>query len=116
MSETEVVDKKIIWTGRPQVSTQPVMTTPTTTTGYRVASGQLTTATASDTVVTGLTTVLSCVACMDDAPIVATEVASASKGDQAGTPAAGSILVQTWKTMGGTPVAATTFSLKVNWI
>jgi len=37
-------------------------------------------------------------------------------GDQAGAPAAGSILLKTWKTLGGTPAAATTFSKKVNWI
>jgi hypothetical protein len=83
---------------------------------YAIARGQATTASASDTVATGLTTVVSAVAQLDDAPIVACEVATASIGDQAGAPAAGSILIQTWKTLGGTPVAATTFSKLVNWI
>ncbi len=84
--------------------------------GYAIARGQTTTGSASDTVVTGLTTVVSAVANLDDAPIVACEIATASIGDQAGTPAAGSILIQTWKTIGGTPAAATTFTKKVNWI
>jgi hypothetical protein len=83
---------------------------------YKIARGQATTQTASDTIVTGLTTVVAAIANLQDAPIVAAELATASIGDQAGTPAAGSILLQTWKTMGGTPVAATTFSLKANWI
>lgn len=84
--------------------------------GYKIARGQTTTASASDTVVTGLATVVSVVASMDAAPTTDPEIATASIGDQAGTPAAGSILIQTWKTLGGTPVAATTFTKKVNWI
>lgn len=84
--------------------------------GLKIASGQFTTVTASDTVVTGLTTVISAVANLDSAPVVGAETLTASIGDQAGTPAAGSILLQTWKTLGGTPAAGTTFSLKANWI
>ena len=44
--------------------------------------------------------------------------ATASIGDQAGSPAAGSILIKTWKSTDGdaTLIAATTFSMKVNWI
>ena len=84
--------------------------------GYKIARGQATTATASDTVVTGLTTVVAVIANLDDAPSTDPEVATASIGDQAGSPAAGSILIKTWKTLGGTPVAATTFSKKVNWL
>ena len=40
-------------------------------------------------------------------------------GDQAGAPAAGSIIIKTWQNTGGadpTPAAATTFGKKVNWI
>ncbi len=70
MAETEVVDKKIVWTTRPQVGSAPLVTTINTTTGLKVASGQATTATASDTIVSGLTTVLSVVASWDDAPVV----------------------------------------------
>jgi predicted RecA/RadA family phage recombinase len=86
--------------------------------GLRFAAGQVTTATAIDTVVTGLTTVVACGASLDDSPGDDPMLATASKGDQAGTPAAGSILVKTWKNTGGTdptPAAASTFSKKVNW-
>lgn len=88
----------------------------------RLARGQTTTVSASDTVVTGLATVVSVVASLDDDPVVGCSFASASRGDQAGAPAAGSILVKTWKptTAGaaGNPdvIAATTFTKKVNWI
>lgn len=87
--------------------------------GLAVRRGQTTTSTASDTIVTGLATVVSAVACMDDAPVIGCDRAQASIGDQAGTPAAGSILVRTYKptsTTDTTPIAATTFSKKVNWI
>lgn len=86
---------------------------------YKIARGQLTTASATDTVVTGLTTVVSAVGCYDDSPGDANTFVSCTIGDQAGTPAAGSIIVKTWKTADGadvTPVAATSFSKKVNWI
>lgn len=87
--------------------------------GYKLARGQATTASASDTVVTGLALVVSAVASMDSDPADDPFMCSCSIGDQAGTPAAGSILVKTWKNTGGTdptPLAATTFSKKVNWI
>jgi hypothetical protein len=47
------------------------------------------------------------------------EWVTASIGDQAGTPAAGSFLIKTWKNTAGndpTPPAATTFTKKVNWV
>ena len=84
--------------------------------GYKIARGQATTASASDTVVTGLATVVAVICNLDSAPTTDPETASCSIGDQAGSPAAGSILVQSWKTFGGTPAAATTFSKKVNWV
>lgn len=82
----------------------------------KTAGAQATTLTASDTVITGLSTVNSCVASMDAAPTTDPEIATCSVGNQTGSPAAGSILIQTWKTLGGTPAAATTFSKKVNWV
>jgi len=85
----------------------------------KFAYGQWTTAAASDTVVTGLTKVVAVVACLDSDPGDDPEWVSASIGDQAGTPAAGSFLLKTWKNTGGTdptPAAATTFTKKVNWI
>lgn len=87
-----------------------------------VAYGQLTTASAVDTVVTGLSRVFQVVATLESDPIDTASLASASIGDQAGTPALGSVLIKTWKpTTGGaagnpTLVAATAFSKKVNWI
>lgn len=90
-----------------------------TVSGLRVAVGVLTTASASDTVVTGLTTVTACFATFSTDPADANIQCSATIGDQAGTPAAGSILVKTWKTADGadvTPVAASTFSKLVNWM
>jgi len=87
--------------------------------GYRLARGQATTVAASDTIVTGLATVVAVVASLDSDPIDDPEWVSASIGDQAGTPAAGSFLLKTWKNTAGndpTPAAASTFGKKVNWI
>lgn len=86
--------------------------------GYKIARGQQTTVAAVDTVVTGLTTVVAVVASYDDDPGDANLLVSATIGNQAGAPAAGSIIIKTWKTDGvdPTPVAATAFGKKVNWI
>lgn len=87
--------------------------------GMRVIYGQATTVAASDTIVTGLATVVAVVAGFDDSPGDDPNYVSASIGDQAGTPAAGSFLLKTWKNTGGTdptPLAATTFSKKINYI
>lgn len=86
--------------------------------GLRVARGQHTTVAAADTVVTGLTTVVAVVATLDSDPGDDPEQVSATIGDQAGAPAAGSIIIKTWKNSGTdpTPLAATTFSKKVNWV
>lgn len=87
--------------------------------GYKIARGQHTTVAASDTVVTGLTTVVAAIASMESDPGDDPFMASCAIGDQAGAPAAGSILIKTWKNTGGTdptPAAATTFSKKVNWV
>lgn len=87
--------------------------------GYKVARGQATTASASDTVVTGLASVVAAVANLEDAPVIGCDRAQAVIGDQAGTPAAGSILIKTFKptaTNDATPVTATTTGKKVNWI
>jgi hypothetical protein len=87
--------------------------------GYAIARGVHTTVTASDTVVTGLDTVVAIVATpasdLDDELVGVT----ATIGDQAGSPAAGSVYIKSWKNTSGTdptPVAATTFSKTVNWV
>lgn len=85
----------------------------------RIVWGQSTTVAASDTIVTGLGTLVAVIACLNDDPSDDPEWVSASIGDQVGAPAAGSFLLKTWKNTGGTdptPAAATTFSKKVNWI
>lgn len=88
--------------------------------GYMIARGQHTTLAAVDTVVTGLTTVVAAIACLDDDPTLAnTQWVTCSIGDQAGSPAAGSIIISGWiPTAAGdvTPKAAATFGKKVNWI
>lgn len=89
-----------------------------TNANLRVASGLLTTASAADTVVTGLRAVRACFASYGTDPADANTFVSATIGDQAGTPAAGSIIVKTWKSADGadvTPAAASTFSKLVNW-
>ncbi|MGJ4893771.1 hypothetical protein ACQR10_04540 [Bradyrhizobium sp. HKCCYLRH2060] len=85
----------------------------------KFARGQLTTVTAADTVVTGLATVVSVVASLESDPVDNPFMVSAQIGDQAGAPAAGSIIIKTWQNTTGTdptPAAATTFGKKVNWI
>lgn len=86
--------------------------------GFAVAHGQHTTVAAADTVVTGLASVIAVVATLDSDPGDDPEQVSATIGDQAGTPAAGSVIIKTWKNSGTdpTPLAATTFSKKVNWV
>lgn len=86
--------------------------------GCLIVGGQHTTVAASDTKVTGLAKVIACGCTLDSDPGDDPEWATASIGDQAGAPAAGSILIKTWKNTGGTdptPLAATTFTKKVNW-
>lgn len=85
----------------------------------RMAAGQVATVAASDTIATGLAKVLGVVATLNDAPADDPSWVSADVGDQNGAPAAGSFLLKTWKNTSGTdptPVAATTFAKKVNWI
>jgi len=91
--------------------------------GYKIARGQHTTSAASDTKVTGLTTVVAVFATLDDDPVDGCQFVTASIGTQAGAPAAGSVYIKTWKsTQAGTHpdpdltwIPATTFSKKVNW-
>jgi hypothetical protein len=88
-------------------------------TGKRTARGQQTSASATDTVVTGLSVVESVVASYDTDPGDANTFVSATIGDQAGAPAAGSIILKQWKSGDGadvTPVAGSSFSKKINWI
>lgn len=86
---------------------------------YKVARGVHTPTTASDTVVTGLATVVAVVATAEGPPTLTHMFTTADIGDQAGTPAAGSILIKTHKPTGAadvTPIDATTPWQSVNWI
>lgn len=87
--------------------------------GLKIATGQATTVAASDTIVTGLTSLVGAMAVLDDAPVIGCDRAQASIGNQSGAPAAGSLLLKTFKptaTGDATPIAATTFGKKVNWV
>lgn len=88
--------------------------------GNKTVTGQHTMLSASDTVVTGLALVASVVAIMESDEILTFNSVSAQKGDQAGSPAAGSIVLKGWMPTDSThpaPVAATGWSgIKVNWI
>jgi hypothetical protein len=89
--------------------------------GYKVARGVHQQAAASDTIVTGLTTVIAIVASWRDTPTLKQMFVTATIGDQAGAPAAGSVLIKTFKPTANndvTPTAATDFTdnLSVDWI
>jgi hypothetical protein len=88
--------------------------------GYRIARGEHIQAAASDTVVTGLSTVIAVVA-VPRTRTIKQLFFNSSPGDQAGTPAAGSILITSQKPTAVndvTPIAATDFTdnIKVDWI
>jgi hypothetical protein len=81
-----------------------------------VRTGVHTTVAASDTIQTGLSKVKSVVVTLADDISTDPEAVTASIGDQNGAPAAGSFILKSWKTLGGTPAASTTFGKKVNWV
>ncbi len=84
-----------------------------------VARGRAVTATAADTIVTGLGALAMVVVSFDSDPVDNPEYVSATIGDQAGAPAAGSFILKTWQNTSGndpTPVAASVFAKKVSWI
>ncbi len=87
--------------------------------GYVLARGTMTPTSGSHTIVTGLTTVVAATASLKGSPVITHMWAGVDIGDQAGTPAAGSILVKTWKPTAvdnATPTAATTPWATVDWI
>lgn len=87
--------------------------------GYKIARGTVTPTSASHTVVTGLATVVSAVASLKGAPTLTHMFTAADIGDQAGSPAAGSILIKSYKptaTGDVTPIASTTPWAAVDWI
>lgn len=88
---------------------------------YKIARGVHTQVAASDTVVTGLATVVAVIVGFGGTPTVKQLFCAGSIGDQAGTPAAGSILITTYKPTAVndvTPIAATDFTdnVKIAWV
>jgi hypothetical protein len=87
---------------------------------YKIAAGVHTTASAADTVVSGLATVVAVIVSLQDDPTHDnTLLVSGDIGDQAGSPAAGSFYIDSHKataTNNVTPVDATTFGKDVAWI
>lgn len=87
--------------------------------GLEATFGSHTTATASDAVVTGLAEVYFAVGTLEADPVAGCDRVQVVVGDQAGAPAKGAILIKTFKPTSATdtaPVAASTFSKKVNWL
>lgn len=87
--------------------------------GYKVARGTVTPVSASDTVVTGLATVVAAVASLKGAPTLTCMFVAADIGNQAGAPAAGSIYIKTYKPTAAadvTPIASTTPWSAIDWI
>ena len=82
---------------------------------YKIARGVHVQVAQSDTIVSGLTTVVAVVISFRDAPTAKQQYAHASIGDQAGTPAAGSFLLKTLKS---TLAVADDFTdnIAFNWI
>lgn len=89
--------------------------------GYKLARGVHTQVAASDTIVTGLATVVAALATFQSAPTIKQLSVTADIGNQTGAPAAGSILVKTFKPTAVndvTPIPATDFTdnIKFGWI
>jgi hypothetical protein len=87
--------------------------------GYKIARGVITPTDGTDTVVTGLSTVVAAVAQLVATPILTHMWSAADIGDQAGAPAAGSInLVHRSPTSSSnlTPIDAATTFVDVAWV
>jgi len=87
--------------------------------GYKIARGTITPVSESDTVVTGLATVVAAVASLKGAPTLTCMFVAADIGNQAGAPAAGSIYIKTYKptaTTDVTPTSSTTPWSAIDWI
>jgi len=83
-----------------------------------IAYGEFTTASASDTVVTGLGVLKAVFLTGAEAPDEENKFFWADIGDQAGTPAAGSFLLKSLKDTDAdaAPTNATTFGIDVAWL
>lgn len=87
--------------------------------GYKIARGTATIGTASDDIVTGLTTVVGAVVSLVGDPSATHAMSTCTIGDQAGAPAAGSIRIKSWKFTAQADtalIAADTVFASVSWI
>jgi len=87
--------------------------------GYKLARGTVTPASASHTVVTGLTTVVACAVSFKGLQTLTHLFAAGDVGNQAGAPAAGSILVKGLKPTSSTdvtPIDSSTPWSAIDWI
>lgn len=87
--------------------------------GYKIARGSVTPTSASHTVATSLATVVAVVVQFKGAPTLTHMFNVGDIGDQAGTPAAGSFLLKSYKPTGAadvTPVASSTPWAAVDWV
>lgn len=87
--------------------------------GKVIAFGTVTPTSAAETVVTGLSNVDFSIASLRDLGVITHDRSGADVGDQAGSPAAGSIIIRSQKptdTTLTTPIPATTPWVAVDWI
>lgn len=87
--------------------------------GYKLARGVATPTGGSDTVASGLATVVAVATALEDEPTLTHMWSQADIGDQAGAPAAGSFILTSSKPTGAgdvTPIASTTPFSPVNWV
>lgn len=87
--------------------------------GYKLARGVATVGAASETVVTGLATVVSVVVSLVGDPSATHMWSTATPGDQAGSPAAGSFTLKSWTYTAAdnvAPIPANTVFANVAWI
>lgn len=81
--------------------------------GYKVAFGEHATVAASDTVASGLSTVLYCVGSVE------TDLSDDLIGATVTNSTSGNLTIKSWKNTSGsdpTPAAATSFGAKVHWL
>jgi len=112
-SELNVLDGLTVTTAKINLLTQGVAS------GYKIARGVATIGSASDTIVTGLATVVDAVVSLVGDPSMTHMSSTCTVGNQTGQPAAGSIVIKSWKpTAVGdvTPISGTSPYANVAWI
>jgi len=112
-SELNVLDGLTVTTAKINLLTQGVAS------GYKIARGVATIGSASDTIVTGLATVVDAVVSLVGDPSMTHMYSTCTVGNQTGQPTAGSIIIKSWKPTAVndvTPIAAADVFANVAWI